>query len=75
MINEFDLEDMRPDSPSASPPSEDKRDANRYRWLRDSERFPDEMDGTIIVGEACGESILTGEQLDRAIDAAITKGA
>ncbi|MFK7090539.1 hypothetical protein AAFM71_17160 [Chromobacterium violaceum] len=47
------------------------RDATRYRWLRDSGRLPDELDGTIIVGVASGESILTDEQLDASIDAAM----
>ncbi|OVE49407.1 hypothetical protein [Chromobacterium violaceum] len=51
--------------------SDRSRDATRYRWLRDSRRLPDEMDGTIIVGVACGESILSDEQLDASIDAAM----
>ncbi|WP_458763616.1 hypothetical protein [Cupriavidus basilensis] len=59
---------------NAEQPSEDKRDAERYRWLRDSERLPDEIDGEIIVGMAGAEDLLLDDQLDRAIDAAIAKG-
>ncbi len=48
------------------------RDAERYRWLRDSDRLgDDDLDGNIVVGEAGAESLLWGEQLDRAIDAAL----
>ncbi len=50
---------------------EDARDAARYRWLRDSSNWPEEMDGAdaaIVVGYAGGESLLSGEQLDSAID-------
>jgi hypothetical protein len=48
------------------------KDAERYRWLRDSNNF---VDGGIIVGNAEGEEILWDESLDRAIDAAIAASA
>lgn len=54
----------------------DAVDARRYRWLRDSDRIPDgEADGHLIVGEACGEDVLWGDQLDKAIDAALSQSA
>ncbi len=49
----------------------DKRDAARYRWLRDSDRIPseeDDADGHIVVGALGGEDLLWTEQLDGAID-------
>ena len=47
------------------------RDAARYRWLRDSERVGEEMEGDILVGAEGGEDILWGKFMDRAIDAAM----
>lgn len=55
--------------------AEVERDAARYRFLRDSSNQPEEMDGAdaaIVVGYAGGESLLSGEQLDAAIDAMLT---
>jgi len=46
-----------------------EKDAGRYRWLRDEERFPDgEMFGQLIVGESEGEDCYFGDQLDSVID-------
>lgn len=54
-------------------PGKDKRDAERYRWLRDSDRLgDDDLDGHIVVGAASAESLLWTEQLDLAIDAAMS---
>lgn len=51
------------------------RNAERYRWLRGSGRLgDDDLDGHIVVGEAGAESLLWGEQLDRAAPAAQREG-
>ncbi len=59
----------------ASPPTAaapDAKAAERYRWLRDSSRIPnDEGDGHLIVADGGGEDVLWAEQLDKRIDAAI----
>lgn len=47
------------------------QDAARYRWLRDSDRVGDEMEGDILVGAEGGEDVLWGKFMDRAIDAAM----
>ena len=50
-----------------------RKDAERYRWLRDSNRIPREADpdGHIVVCPGGGEDVYWGRQLDAAIDAAM----
>jgi hypothetical protein len=54
-----------------------RKDAERYRWLRDPDHCEDDfLDGpadNIIVGSCGGEDILWSDDLDRAIDAAMSK--
>ena len=46
-----------------------KKDAARYRWLRDSKRFDDEDPlGQLACGETEGEDLLFDSDLDHAID-------
>lgn len=47
-----------------------RKDAERYRWLRDPARIPHDadIDGHMIVGPGCGEDIYWTTQLDAAID-------
>ena len=47
-----------------------RKDAERYRWLRDSERIPndDSGDGHIVVCSGSGEDVLWGQSMDAAID-------
>lgn len=47
-----------------------RKDAERYRWLRDSNNF---VDGGMVVGNAEGEEILWDTSLDAAIDAALAQ--
>ncbi|WP_104658039.1 hypothetical protein [Ralstonia insidiosa] len=47
------------------------KDAERYRYLRDISRLPDECDGEIVAGTVGGEDLLFNEHLDKAIDAAL----
>lgn len=51
----------------------DRRDAERYRWLRDPHRIPDsgDADEHIVVADYGGDDLLWDASLDRAIDAAI----
>lgn len=53
------------------------RDAERYRWLRDPDRCAEDyLDGpadNIVVGSCGGEDILWRDDLDREIDAAMSK--
>lgn len=49
-----------------------KRDAERYRWLRDPDRVPDDDPcGHLIVAQAEGEDVLWRDELDRFIDTAM----
>jgi hypothetical protein len=50
-------------APLAQSAEQDRIDAERYRWLRDSNNF---RDGGIIVGNAEGEEILWDTSLDAA---------
>lgn len=47
---------------------QDRVDATRYRWLRDSSRIVGDADGHVIVADGGGEDVLWGTQLDRRID-------
>lgn len=50
-----------------------RRDAERYRWLRDSNRIPRDADpeGHIVVCAGGGEDVLWGISMDAAIDVAM----
>ena len=54
-----------------------RADAERYRWLRDPDHCEEDfLDGpadNIVVGSCGGEDILWSEQLDAAVDAAMSK--
>jgi hypothetical protein len=53
------------------------KDAERYRWLRDSNRIPRGADpeGHIVVCAGGGEDVLWGEQMDAKIDSDMQPGA
>lgn len=54
-----------------------RKDADRYRWLRDPDRCEEDyLDGpadNIVVGSCGGEDILWRDDLDREIDSAMSK--
>lgn len=50
-----------------------QKDAARYQWLRDSSRISEDLCGQLVVGQAEGEDLMWGEQLDHAIDTAMTQ--
>jgi hypothetical protein len=59
--------------PASATNDADRRDAERYRWLRDPHRIPDsgDADEHIVVADYGGDDLLWDASLDRAIDAAI----
>lgn len=62
------------DDPIDTPPRDDKRDAERYRWLR--ERDLDTIkQGGVFAGMTPANVVLNGPDLDSAIDAAMTYNA
>lgn len=68
--------DLFPDDPAQSAEAEARslrRDAERYRWLRS--RPTDTIDcGGVFAGRTPQNVILTGADLDRAVDAAMSAG-
>ena len=50
-----------------------RKDAERYRWLRNSDRIPDGdyLDTHLVVTDASGEDVLWNNSLDVTIDAAM----
>lgn len=81
---EKELKKLREELAATQPEAQGmEQDASRYRYLRETDRyFSDDKDGAIYVrqvgitsGVITGSTILTDEELDAAIDAALAAKA
>lgn len=70
-VSGWDAHEKRtpPASPDSKPTGEDVRDAERYRWLRDSNSNL----AYCAVSTAFGIGIMRGDEMDRVVDATIAR--